>query len=151
MEIKTLAEKDLQQIIQLEKQLLAKQVNDPMRAEMMAWKQSWREESLNHYLPSGWSMGFFDNDGVDLKGYFLAQPILFFRGLTQNLWIEHLRAFDNMNIDELVDVAYRLARSKHLQSVLFYNCTEYVSSLESRGAEKLMDDVYLIKTAKIMT
>ena len=32
----------------------------------------------------------FDQDQI--LGYFIAQPLLFFEGQTQNLWVEHVRA-----------------------------------------------------------
>lgn len=148
MEIKTLTENDFELITGFEKELLSASEEDPVRAELMSWKAPWREESLNHYLPSGWSMGFFDPKDMRFLGYFLAQPLLFFRGLTQNLWIEHLNFEEGVNPDDIIDVAYRLSRSKHLQSVIFYNCESYANHLQSRKAEAIASDTYLIKTAK---
>lgn len=85
------------------------------------WHSSWREESLNHYLPLGWSFGLWDSDkfAPRLLGYFLAQPFLFLNGLTQTLWIEHLRAESLAIQDQLVDVALKFSREKHFQSVIF--------------------------------
>lgn len=91
MEIKTLILANLEMILSFEQELLEKINLDPMKKKLLSWKASWREESLEHYLPTGWCFGFFNPDNPkQLLGYYLAQPILFYRGLTQNLWVEHI-------------------------------------------------------------
>ena len=101
--------------------VLADQITDPMEREMAAWSAPWREESLAHYLRSGWSMGLWSSSGKEeLKGYFLAQPLLFYRGLTQSLWGEHIGACTVEARLELEDAAIKYARDKHLQSVFFF-------------------------------
>lgn len=81
------------------------------------WSAPWREESLNHYLNLGWSMGYFDGD--QLEGYILVQPILFFKGQTQSLWIESVR-FNEPQIGlTLWEAIVKLAREKHIQQVMF--------------------------------
>lgn len=95
---------------------LADKVKDPMECELQSWTAPWRPESLDHYLKQGWSYGLFS--GADLKGYLLAQPFLFYRGLTQTLWIETVDATTMESLLILIDTAYRWARDKHFQCVL---------------------------------
>jgi hypothetical protein len=92
-------------------------IKDPMEAEMASWNARWRPEALAHYLPQGWSFGAFGADGA-MKGFILGQPLLFYRGLTQTLWIEDLGHDDVATARALLDVVYRWSRDKHLQCVL---------------------------------
>lgn len=104
------------EVRELELRVLETQIADPMEREIFSWNAPWREESLNHYLATGWSAGIRDKDGR-LIAYFLAQPLLFFRGLTQVLWVEHVCAPDPQHREQLLDIATRYSREKHLQSV----------------------------------
>ena len=90
-----------------------------MEAEMDSWSASWRQESLDHYIPQGWSFSVRGKEVDSLQGYFLAQPILFFQKQTQTLWVEHLNALSVKAEECLIDVAYRQSREKHLQRVYF--------------------------------
>ena len=92
-------------------------ISDPMEAEMASWNARWRVEALAHYLPQGWSFGAFEPGGA-LKGFILGQPLLFYRGLTQTLWVEDLIYDDVAVAQALLDVAYRWSRDKHLQCLL---------------------------------
>lgn len=96
---------------------------DPL-AFMVSWSAPWRDESLDHYLNLGWSMGFFNHAEMlkrsDLEGYVLVQPILFFRGLTQSLWIESIRADSAEVFSTLLEGILRVAKEKHLQQVFFH-------------------------------
>ncbi|NJM09796.1 MAG: hypothetical protein HC883_02560 [Bdellovibrionaceae bacterium] len=112
-----LADKDA--IMQFENQLLAETVSDAMEREMKSWDARWRAEALEHYLPQGWSFACFRENRI--VGYFLGQPYLFHRGLTQTLWIEHLSARQPEVARELIEVAHKWARDKHLQTVLLEN------------------------------
>jgi len=112
-----LTDRDL--ITQFETERLTATIKDPMDREMRAWDARWRGEALEHYLPQGWSFGTFQED--KMLGYFLGQPYLFHRGLTQTLWIEHLSATTPAAARELVEVAHKWARDKHLQTVLLEN------------------------------
>ena len=100
---------DLEQIYQLEKK------PGDMEAEMASWSASWRRESLEHYLPLGWSFGLFDDE--TLVAYALAQPQLFVHGLTQNLWFEHFLFQNDDQAGFLLDLLYRTCREKHFQSL----------------------------------
>ena len=94
-------------------------------AFMDNWSAPWRDESLDHYLNLGWCMGYFDRveEAPDSKlmGYVLVQPILFFRGLTQNLWIESLRADSPEIFSTVFEAITRVAREKHIQQVFFHH------------------------------
>lgn len=120
VELKVLRLEDKDRILALEKTVAAEAPDfNPMEAEMASWHARWRPEALDHYLPLGWSFGAFDPDRNELKGYLLAQPLLFFRGMTQSLWVEWLRAADREIAASLAEVAYKWARDKHLQQVLY--------------------------------
>ena len=84
----------------------------------ISWKASWRTESLEHYLKTGWCIGLFDEVGK-LQAYFLAQPILFMESYAQSLWIEYMSYNDLDTGLKLLDFAYKYGRDKHLQRVLF--------------------------------
>ena len=86
---------------------------DPMEREMQSWNARWRAEALDHYLPQGWSFVALDDDKV--VGFLIAQPLLFFRGLTQTLWVEDVLGPD---AEALIEAARAWARDKHLQCVL---------------------------------
>ncbi len=107
---------DLDEIIAFEKELLAKSNDDEMDREIQSWNARWRSESLAHHLPMGWSFSA-RNDNGKLLGYFIAQPLLFFDGQTQSLWVEHFQTIDDTTAHDLFELAYRLAREKHFQKV----------------------------------
>jgi len=137
---------DLEQLLALERKHVRGTQADEFEAEMVEWHAPWRKEALEHYLPLGWSFGLFQ--GQEILGYFLAQPQLFLNGMTQSLWLEHLFAPSPQIAKELIDVAYRLAREKHFQSLL-YKGHQFSEHLP-RGAnvEAWPDSVYNVKTAK---
>ncbi len=113
---------------------------------ILSWSAPWRSESLEHYAASGWSFAAWDGDKI--AGYFLAQPFVFFRGLTQTLWIEHLAAVDSETERELIDLARRYGRDKHLQSVLFAENSNLKSNLKDLGGQPITDQIYEFKTTK---
>lgn len=89
---------------------------DPM-AFMKNWSSPWREESLDHYLSLGWCMAHIFEGEV--KGYVLVQPILFFLGHTQSLWIESVRAQSEEISAELFEAIVKVSKDKHMQQVFF--------------------------------
>ncbi len=117
MDIRVLQPSDGDLILKYEMARLARSEPDENERQFKMWHASWRQESLDHYLPLGWSFGAFHNGA--LAGYFLAQTQLFTRGLTQTLWVERLAADEAQVEAELKDVAERLRREKHLQRVLY--------------------------------
>ncbi|MCB0349355.1 MAG: hypothetical protein KDD37_11005 [Bdellovibrionales bacterium] len=107
---------DLDIILQYERKKARLNTTDE-EAMFAEWQASWRQESLEFYLPNGWCFGIFD-DAKSLIGYFLAQPILFFQGHMQSLWVEHISS-DSLELKQkLVEVAYKTSREKHLQKLL---------------------------------
>ncbi|MAE73542.1 MAG: hypothetical protein CL675_05560 [Bdellovibrionaceae bacterium] len=149
LQIKVLQAADLDTIMTLEKSWLQNVESDPMRQEMISWKALWRKEALEHYLPLGWSFGLWSQDLSQLKAYLLAQPLLFFRGMTQTLWIEHIGAQEDGCKTQLIDVAYRMSRSKHFQAALYYQPEAYLKQLDAFGATPLDERIYLLKTSKL--
>ncbi len=117
MDLRILQLADLEAVKAFGERRLKSQISDAFDFEMQSWTARWREESLRHYLPLGWSFGAFDSNG-DLQGVALAQPFIFFRGLTQTLWVEY---FD-FQVEEagsaLLETVYRWGRDKHIQSVI---------------------------------
>jgi len=69
--------------------------SDPMERELASWQARWRPEQLNHYLQLGWCFGAKQMESSSV--FLLAQPLLFFRGLTQTLWVETIET-DNADI-----------------------------------------------------
>ncbi len=124
-EIKILTLEEWQDILDFEK---AQQVGSDFEKEMSSWHARWRRESLEHYLPQGWS--FVKRESKDVGGkiraYILCQPLLFFEGWTQSLWIEHVSALTNTDGAEMIEIAYRWARDKHLQKVFFNTQLKYI-------------------------
>ncbi len=117
MDIRVLQPSDKDLILNYEMGRLARLEPDENERKFKSWHASWRSESLDYYLPLGWSFGAFL--GEVFTGYFLAQTQLFTRTLAQTLWVEHIAGNDEAVITELVDVARKLGREKHFQRVLF--------------------------------
>lgn len=129
------------------KSALAKKISDPMELEMQSWTAPWRSESLDHYLKQGWSYGLFVND--QLHAYLLAQPFLFYRGLTQTLWIEYIEDGSTEETLALVDTAYRWARDKHFQCLLVEAKAELLKHLQMwKSAQKVDAELIEIRSAK---
>jgi len=137
MDTRILLENDKDLITGFEKERLARTVEDAMDREMKSWDARWRKEALEHYLPQGWSFGVFE--GGKLSGYFLGQPYLFHRGLTQTLWIEHLSSNSIKAAKQLIDVAHKWARDKHLQTVLMEHGPETSFVIEEFPKAMLVD------------
>lgn len=96
--------------------MLATRIEDPADRQIAGWNARWRPEALDHYLALGWSFGSFR--GEELTGFILGQPFLFFRGLTQTLWLESVEAVDHATRELLIDCAQKWARDKHMQCAL---------------------------------
>ena len=79
----------------------------------------------------------------------LAQPLVFFRGHTQTLWIEHLEAATAEVSHLLLETAHRWARDKHFQCVF----AEFLEPVDSASREwpqtrKLSEAFVEIKSAR---
>lgn len=147
-EIRILLPTDKDALTTYAKGRLAARVSEPMEREMLSWNARWRGEALDHYLPQGWSFGFFGSDG-ETQGFILGQPFVFFRGHTQTLWIEHLE-FDSPQIAaQLLDTAHRWARDKHLQCVLVENSVDLTPILADWPQAKINTSGWVeIKSAR---
>ncbi len=117
LDLKILQLEDSEAILSMERSRLEQTIADPMDREFASWSAPWRQEALNHYLAIGWSLGAF-KDGK-LVGYLLAQPLLFFNGLTQTLWVERVTFDEPATGQALAEASWRWARDKHLQKLIF--------------------------------
>jgi len=129
LEIRILLPADQEAVMAFGRQHLEKSEPDAMDVELKAWVARWRAESVAYYLPQGWSFGAYAKG--QLRGFLLAQPLLFYRGLTQTLWIEDL-VFESEAAGELLlETAYKWARDKHLQCVLIEGRSERSKLVET--------------------
>lgn len=115
----------------------------------MLWTSSFREESLKHYLSLNWCFGCFDDER--LVGVVLLQPLLFWQGLTQVLWLEDIEAAKSEVQQKLLDLSYRTAREKHLQALVFSSETSSKIKDSSSGLGLSCEtgrDTVVVKTAK---
>lgn len=115
---KIIQPEDIDSLLQLEELKLTESYLNEEERLFASWNSRARKESLEHYAKLGWSFKVL-NQEEKLVGFILAQPLLFFAGHTQSLWVEHLCSFSVKAHEFLIDVIYRLAREKHLQGVYF--------------------------------
>ena len=108
---------DLEKIYQFAELQLKSKISDEMEQMMAIWNSRFRKEALEHYLKLGWSF-IAENKQNQCTGFFLGQPFLFFQGQTQSLWVELVQATSAETKAELIEIAYKLARDKHIQQVL---------------------------------
>jgi hypothetical protein len=146
---------DLDEIQSFEKCRLAELVTDPMEREIQSWQAKWRTESLQQHLPLGWSFIARETDKPStlspeglLVGYFIAQPLLFFDGQTQSLWIEHLSYSSLQARDQLCDLGYRLAREKHFQRAYFPQINQIQNAVSHMKPESWSLTSFFVKTSK---
>ena len=149
---------EIDEILDYENRKLAEQISNETERQLQSWTTRWRRESLEHYLPMGWSFlardlgqaSAWGDEGL-LVGYFIAQPMLFLDGQTQSLWVEHLQYSSLQTRDELCDLALRLSREKHFQRVYFAKLPAIMNSIKPVGAEDWNPQVVFIKTTKVAT
>jgi hypothetical protein len=149
---------DLDEVYAFAEAKLKQEIPDDTERAFHSWTVRWRKEALEHYLRLGWSFvarkpGAGSGEKGETAGFFLAQPVLFFRGQTQTLWVEHISGADQDAVRQLVDVAVRVAREKHLQRVLFSDADEFLWALEGwnpkiLGTESKSDKIAEVKTTK---
>lgn len=143
-----LSPNDIAEISAFEMRRLESKIPDQLEREMASWNARWRKESLEFYLPQGWSFGF--KLGTQLEGYFLGQPLLFFRGLTQTLWIEQL-SFTSEEVGvKLIETAFRWAKDKHLQTVIFADAADLQFARQRFPALTVLSDTMAeLKSSRI--
>jgi len=146
-EVQVLLPQHKDAVLAFAKAQLARRVSDPTESELQSWTAPWRAEALDHYLNMGWSYGLFE--GETLVGFLLAQPLLFYRGLTQTLWVEHVSAPESQGRVLLLDTAYRWARDKHFQCVLVEGSPELLEHIgQWRSARQTSPCWIEIRSAK---
>jgi hypothetical protein len=133
-------------VTKFEKSLLDSMNISEQEATLLSWSAPWRRESLEHYIPKGWCFAAWKESS--LVGYFLAQPLIFFRGNTQSLWVEHIACFDETVKSQLIDLARRYGRDKHLQCVLFAQDPNTNATLTELGAKIIQDKIFEFSTTK---
>ena len=138
---------DLQDIQDLENRKLQEAYPDEMESMMAGWNSKFRVEALNHYIGLGWSFLARDEENK-LMGYLIAQPLLFFDGHTQSLWVEHVQYCSLQARDELCELAYKLGREKHLQRVYFPNDNGVPNSVKSFKPDPWTPGTLSVKTTK---
>jgi hypothetical protein len=147
---------EIDEILDFENRKLKDQFPDDTERALHSWNTPWRRESLEHYFSTGWSFlardqersSSFSSEG-ELVGYFMAQPLLFFDGQTQSLWVEHLQFSSLQARDELCDLAYRMAREKHFQRAYLPNIPSLAPLLKSMKFTEWNSQAFFIKTTKV--
>ncbi len=91
---------------------------ESMEIKMQIWDSAFRIESLEHHFKLGWSFVAVNSQN-QIVGFFLGQALLFIDHQTQSLWIEYINAENDEILTELTEIAFKLAREKHFQRVLF--------------------------------
>jgi hypothetical protein len=153
MNIKILRPQDHKSILEYEKKLISSTIAEEIERELMEWDAPWRMESLEHYLPQGWSFAMWE--GVEgespLLGYFLAQPLLFHKGIVQSLWLEHLQAVTSEVRSTLMEVIYKTCREKHFQQIIVPEVLDLGSWQGLETIAKSTGTYKVISTSKIRT
>ena len=142
-EIKIMTLENLEEALDFEMERVE---GEGIEKEMLSWHAPWRREALSHYLPQGWS--FVKKKDGKIIGYVMAQPILFFQGWTQTLWVEHVAGIDEKTGIEMLEIAYRWAKDKHLQKVFFKQELPF-ASLVDFGTKNIEGALFSMNTTKI--
>lgn len=148
---------DLSEILDFEERKIRESYPDEGDRIIAGWQSRSRREALEHYIPMGWSFlarerfqaSPHSSEGL-LLGYFIAQPLLFFEGQTQSLWIESLNFLSLQARDELCDLAQRVSREKHLQRVYFPNQHGVVNGLTGVKHSIWQPNSLYIKTTRTL-
>lgn len=147
-EIRVIDVSELEEIYEFENSILQNSELDTEQKMLFSWKAPWRREALEFYLPNGWCFAIRESDSKQILGYYLAQPILFMRALTQTLWVEHLSFQEEKIAHQLIDLAYRAAREKRLQSVLFQPNEKYSHLVEQHSGKIYNSQILEIKATR---
>jgi hypothetical protein len=126
---------DLESIYQFAENRLKVDFPDDMQRMIKIWESRFRKESLEHYLKLGWSFIAYEKNSEILQGFFLGQPLLFFEGQTQTLWVETVQAINPLIESELIEISYKLSKDKHFQKVILPEACR--SALDSKNIKYL--------------
>ena len=138
---------DLEYIYSYSEDQLKKQIPDEMERMLAIWESRFRKEALEHYMKLGWSFVAKTAEGK-LCGFFLGQPLLFFQAQTQTLWVEYILADSPQIKSEMVEIAYKLARDKHIQQVIFPEDVQNLKFEKPIPFQKIKDPMVWAKTTK---
>lgn len=139
---------DLEKIYEFAHQILQKEYPDQMECMIKLWESRFRKEALEHYLKLGWSFTAVDQVSGKLCGFFLGQPLLFFEGQTQTLWVEEVMSENSVISAELMEIAYRLSRDKHFQKVIFPSKAADALNVKSIKYNEYTSELIWSKTTK---
>lgn len=145
--IAILEESDVEAIRNLERQKFLNQGISEIEISMEEWNSRWRTEYVEHYWKIGWSFTVRNKEG-QLIGYTLAQPVLFFEGQTQSLWVDVISCQDGPCLSLLIDTTIKLGREKHLQRVYFPATAEIRATKEMAKSLLLDSKICFVKTTK---
>ncbi len=138
---------DVDAVYNFEFNLKMSAIADEYERQMAVWSSAFRKEALEYYFKLGWSF-LAVNQKNEVQGFFLGQALLFFDHQTQTLWLEYLSGISSEIETELVDIAYRLAREKHLQRVLLSETIQQMNLIKSFPFQKWERSVQFLKTTK---
>lgn len=138
---------DLEAVYKFAEEKLKESVPDDTERMMKIWDSRFRKEALEHYLKLGWSFIAEDQD-QKIQGYFLGQPLLFFEGKTQTLWVEDVQAASEQIAAELAEISYKLSRDKHFQKVILPESLKPVLELKNIKSQQQSDSWIWCKTTK---
>lgn len=138
---------EMDEISDYEQKRLKENFPDENDRIFQSWQAPYRKESLQHYLSTGWC--YLARKENLLMGYFLAQPLLFFDGQTQSLWIEHVQYSSLQARDELCQLAYKIAQEKRFQRIYFPNSKVILNAISSFKPEEWGGQTLMIKTTKV--
>lgn len=137
---------EIDEIILFEKEKLKETFLEEVDQELYSWNARWRKESLEYYVPIGWS--FLVREESTFLGYFIAQPLLFLDAQTQSLWVEHLQYKTFEARDVLCEMVYKLGREKHFQKVYFPNEFHIKNAISNYKPEPWDPQSFQVKTTK---
>lgn len=138
---------DLESIFHYAENKLKGEISDDMERMIAIWESRFRKEALEHYLKLGWSF-VAKNAENTICGFFLGQPLLFFEGQTQTLWVEYILADSTQIKSELVEIAYKLSRDKHFQQVVFPENVQKLKYEIPKNFQQQKETCVWLKTTK---
>ena len=138
---------DVENVFNYEFQKIAVDGAHEIENQILVWNSFFRKEALEHYFKLGWSF-IAETPDKQIVGFFLGQPLLFVDKQTQSLWVEFISADTAQIATELVDIAYRLSREKHLQRVLFSEDVKSLDLTKEFPFQKWERNTLTLKTTK---
>ena len=147
MKIRILQCSDREAVMTFGRAALAETHLGHMDQEMASWTAPWRAESRDPYLKLGWSFAASEEGEDGMIGVTLAQPLLFFKGQTQTVWVEYLEGDSVDTKCSLVETLYRWARDKHIQALIF-NQNTHIEGLGLPWPGRRLDGDWQIATTK---